>query len=85
MCSMTRLQFCRVNPRLFVDRDMNKTQSFGVSPAENSKPPSGGTNSTDRCLNHVRRRAQREHKAFQRKDGHSFCCSLLQSSEYKAL
>jgi len=28
LCSMTRLQSCRVNPRLFVNRDINKTHYF---------------------------------------------------------
>jgi len=31
-----------------------------VSPAENSKPPSGGTITTDRCLTHIRDAAHSE-------------------------
>ena len=41
-------------PKLFVNRDKNKNTIFFVSPAENSKPPSGGTITTDRCLTHIR-------------------------------
>jgi len=33
---------------------MNKNTIFFVSPAENSKPPSGATITTDRCLTHIR-------------------------------
>jgi len=40
--------------RVFVNRDMNKNTIFFVSPAENSKPPSGWTIITERCLNHIR-------------------------------
>ena len=41
-------------PKLFVNRDMNKNTIFFVSPAENSKPPSGGTITTDRGLTRIR-------------------------------
>ena len=47
-------------PKLFVNRDKNKNTIFFVSPAENSKPPSGGTVTTDRCLTHIRDAAHSE-------------------------
>jgi len=47
-------------PKLFVNRDMNKNTIFFVSPAENSKPPSGGTITNDWCLTHIRDAAHSE-------------------------
>jgi len=47
-------------PKLFVNRDKNTNTIFFVSPAENSKPPSGGTVTTDRCLTHTRDAAHSE-------------------------
>ena len=47
-------------PKAFVNRDKNKNTIFFVSPAENSKPPSGGTITTDRCLTHIRDAAHSE-------------------------
>ena len=39
---------------------MNKNTIFFVSPAENSKPPSGGTITNDWCLTHIRDAAHSE-------------------------
>ena len=47
-------------PKLFVNRDKNKNTIFFMSPAEHSKPPSGGTITTDRCLTHIRDAAHSE-------------------------
>ena len=47
-------------PKLFVNHDMNKNTIFFVSPAKNSKPPSGGTINTDRCLTLIRDAAHSE-------------------------
>jgi len=47
-------------PKVFVNSDKNKNTIFLVSPAENSKPPSGGTITTDRCLTHLRDAAHSE-------------------------
>jgi len=41
-------------PKVFVNRDKNKKSIVSVSPAENSKPPSGGTITDDRCLTQIR-------------------------------
>jgi len=38
--------------KIFVNRDMNENTIFLVIPAENSKPSSGGTITTDRCITH---------------------------------
>ena len=39
---------------------MNKNTIFSASPAENFKPPSCGTITTDRCLTHIRDAAHSE-------------------------
>jgi len=65
-------------PKLFVNRDKNKNTIFFVSPAENSKPPSGGTITTDRCLTHIRDAAHSENTMAQpgekRKNNRRNCC-----------
>jgi len=50
----------RGKPETIFNRDMNETQSFFVSPAENSKPPSGGTITNNRCIIHIRDAAHSE-------------------------
>ena len=47
-------------PKVFVNREKNKNTIFFVSPTENSKPPSGGTITNDRCLTHMRDAAHSE-------------------------
>jgi len=44
-----------------------------VSPAENSKPPSGGTITTDRCLTHIRDAAHSNSKVAK---GKVIVCTL---------
>jgi len=64
-------------PKVFVNRDKNKNTIFFASPAENSKPPSGGTITTDRCLTHIRDAAHSESR--------SLPCSNLVHLSVKAL
>ena len=54
-----------------------------MSPAENSKPPSGGSITTDQCLTHIRDAAHSESNAVLRLAcslvewvGVSVCCSV---------